>query len=154
MESSLLYVVPLSVLPLIYGGIAFLVANRTKAPAKLTFARMVIAALPSLLMLGVFYSLVIRVYWELGKWPPATIAWMEQNGLSPSLIRHANFADGCFENWIILSLVVWPVIFVLVLLIRRLRPLVGYLGVYSFSFVACLIVTHLAPTKFLDWWWD
>jgi hypothetical protein len=120
------------------------------APIKKSRIAIGVALLPALLMLALYYSLAIHMYQSLGAWP-TTIG---ERGFPSPLIIHANVAMGYFSIWLLVTVFVWPVAFLICLLIRRFRFLLCYLGAYALSCAICFGATLLAPAQFLYWWWD
>jgi hypothetical protein len=108
------------------------------------------AALPGLVMLGLFYSLAIHMHRSLGTWPN----YIGEKGFSPLLIAHSEITINYFGASFFLALFVWPIFFILCLTVPRWRRLVKYLAVCAFSFFASYSLMMLAPSPFLSWWWD
>jgi len=132
--------------------LASVVSSRMR-PA--TSSRIALAAVisPGLLMLVLFYSLVIHMYQSLGGWPTS----VGEHGFPPSLIIHDSIAGGFFFILLLVTFFIWPVAFLLCLLVRRWRrsgASVYYLGVYGLVSAVCFAATSLAPTGFLDLLWD
>lgn len=110
----------------------------------------VAAVLPSFILLALFYSLAIHMYWSLGSWPTS----IGEQGFPASLILHANLALYFFTALLWLGMFVLPVAIVVCLLRARWRRYVHFLALYALSFGICWGVMQLAPAQFLDWWWD
>jgi hypothetical protein len=129
---------------------ASLVAYNLKSPARLSRAGVIISILPGFLTLGLFYSLVFHMQIALGHWPN-----IKESDFPALLNFHAAAAEYSFEALLIASLLIWPIAFILFLLIRPWRSRVGYLAVYGAAFLVCFVaIQHWAPAQFLDWWWD
>lgn len=129
--------------------IAIIVAFRAR-PAKQSRVAVAVALLPALLMLAMFYSLAIHMRQSLGAWPTS----IGERGFAAPLVAHACLATEYFSVLMLLSIFVWPAVFLICLLVRRWRICVYYLGVYA---LACLVgfgAMLLAPSQFLKWWWD
>ena len=138
---------------LIAAGIALItavVALRVGVPLRPSAKGAVISASPSLLMLLLFYSLAFHMYESLGGWP----AGIGEAGFSPGLKAHAYAATNYMAFLLLLTVFVWPVAFLVCVLVRRWRALASYLGIYALSFVASWCLFRLAPSRFLDWWRD
>src|SRR5437762_2118089 len=90
-----------------------------------------IAASPSFLMLLLFYSLAFHMYYSLGGWPNR----IGETGFSPALKTHAYAATNYQALLLLLTIFVWPAVFLLCVLVRRWRALVSYLGIYALSFL-------------------
>lgn len=109
-----------------------------------------VSALPAMLMLVLFYSLAIHMYWSLGGWPKS----IGEAGFPGHLLIHVNITCFYFIILVMVNIFVWPVAFLLCLIIRRWRYSIYYLAVYSLSCYVCLGAMLLAPSQFLYWWWD
>jgi hypothetical protein len=144
---------PIILVPVVAGilGLVAITLGYRMCP-KSTHSRLgiALAALPSLVMLGLFYSLAAHMYHILGAWPTS----IGERGFPSSLVAHAHAAEKYTYVWLLLSFVVWPVVFLLSLFVRRWRGCFYYLGVYALSFMVSFGVMSLAPAQFLTWWWD
>jgi len=109
-----------------------------------------ISALPSLLMLTLFYSLAFHMYWSLGGWP----AGIGEAGFTTVLKTHASVATNYMAFLLLLTVYAWPMAFLVCVLMRRWRALVPCLAIYALSFIASWCLFRLAPSRFLVWWWD
>jgi hypothetical protein len=110
----------------------------------------VISALPSVLMLAMFYSLAFHMYRSLGAWP----ASIGERGFPPSLLAHANVALYFFITLIWFGMFIWPVAVLVSLMVPRWRRAVPYLALYAVLFLVCWGIMQLAPEQFLLWWGD
>lgn len=102
------------------------------------------------LRLYLFYSPAMHMRQSLGAWPTS----IGVRGFSGALIVHCSIATNCFSVFLLVSILAWPVIFLLCSLIRRWRICVYYLGVHALACLVCIGTMHLAPARFLRWWWD
>ena len=109
-----------------------------------------LSALPSIIMLALFYSLAIHMYRHLGSWP----ASIGNRGFSPSLNRHAEITGAYLYGLLFLNVFVWPIALVVCLLFRRLRRFVVYLVAYALCNLLCVGLVLLAPSPYLTWWKD
>src|SRR4051794_11778952 len=82
---------------------------------KASKAGISLSALPSLLLLGLYYSLALHMHQSLGTWPTS----IGERGFPPLLVTHANFVEYYFEILLILTIFVLPVIIIICLLVRR-----------------------------------
>ena len=130
--------------------IAIIIAVRLGVTLKPTLRGAVLSALPSLLMLTLFYSLALHMYRSLGGWPTA----IGEAGFSSMLKLHASVATNYMVFLLLLTVFAWPVAFAVCVLVQRWRALVPYLGMYALSFVGSWCLFRLAPSRFLVWWWD
>jgi hypothetical protein len=120
-------------------------------PAKQSRIGFALAVSPALFMLALFYSLAIHMHQRLGAWPGS----LGVEGKFPApLVAHGYIATNYFGVLLLLSIFVWPGIFLLCLLVRRWRVYLDYLGVYALAFLLCFGGMFLAPPQFLHWWWD
>jgi hypothetical protein len=110
----------------------------------------VVSALPSLIMLGLFYSLAVHMHRSLGGWPSS----IGEAGFSPSLLTHANITVLCFESLFLACFVLVPVVSIVCLLMQRWRPVVPYLALFAALFLICWGCMQFAPDQFLYWWRD
>ena len=116
----------------------------------LSLKGVVIAAMPPVAALVLFYSMAAHLYLSLGHWPHS----IGYGGFSPALVFH-----GKAQYWWIamvgrMSVFVWPAAVVGCLAIPKARPLLPYLGVYALTVLVCFGLMHLGPERFLDWWLD
>jgi hypothetical protein len=87
---------------------------------------------------------------SLGGWPTS----IGERGFPPSLVTHVDLAVYYFEALILLGLFVWPLVFLLCLVVPRWRRVVPYLACYALIFLVCWGLMQLAPAQFLYWWRD
>src|SRR6266542_5539337 len=105
----------------------------------------VASALPSLLMLGLFYSLEVHMRQSLGAWPTS----IGERGFPPLLLAHANITTTYFVVIFAVSFLVLPVAILVCLLVPKWRRVVPYLALYALLFVVCWGLTQFAPGPFL-----
>jgi hypothetical protein len=110
----------------------------------------VVSALPSFIMVGLFYSLAFHMHQSLGGWPIS----IGERGFPPLLLAHATITQNFFVVLLLFSLFVLPVAIVVCLLVERWKRLVRYLALYGLLFAVCWASMQLAPPQFLNWWWD
>ena len=108
------------------------------------------AALPSVLMLALFYSLAIHMRRSLGGWPNS----IGEDGFPPSLLGHSAVTILFFEILLLINLFVVPVAIVTCATVKRWRCFVPYLALFVFLFVVSWGLMQLAPEPFLYWWRD
>ena len=70
------------------------------------------------------------------------------------LITHAEVTADFFGVLVLLSLFVLPVAIVVCLLVKRWMRFVRSLALYALLFGLCVGCMLLAPSEFLNWWWD
>jgi hypothetical protein len=110
----------------------------------------IVSALPSLMMLGMFYSLAIHLRWRLGAWPQS----IGDRGFPPVLSAHGNLVWDYCVLLLLGSMVAVPVGILVCLLVARWRPLARYFGFFALLYAVCWGLMLLAPAPFLNWWWD
>lgn len=143
---------PVLLLAILAGILALgaIVVSRRTRPARRSRIAVAAAVLPALVMIALFYSLAIHMHQVLGAWP----ASIGERGFTASLMTHASIATNVFIILTLVNMFAWPVAVLLCLLIRRLRVCVYYLCVYAFACLVCFGAMLLAPSQFLNWWWD
>jgi hypothetical protein len=110
----------------------------------------VIAALPGITMLVLFYSLAIHMHKSLGGWPTS----IGERGFSHALLIHSNLTDHLFSV-LILSLFLLPIPILGCLPVERWRRYAVYFAAYGGAILFCFILTQVAaPEQFLYWWRD
>lgn len=117
---------------------------------KISRIGILISALPSLVMVTLFYSLAIHMYYRLGGWP----ASIGNAGFPPALIMHGEFAWKFFSYLFIVSAFILPAPLLLCLITPRLRRFAVYFGFYALFYGVCWGLILLAPKAFLNWWAD
>jgi len=108
------------------------------------------AVLPAFLMLVLFYSLAIHMRYSLGAWPTS----IGEIGFPQSLITHDSIATNYFIALTLIIMFAWPAALLFCALVPRWRMALPYLGLYAFACLVCLGAMLLAPSPFLNWWWD
>jgi hypothetical protein len=109
----------------------------------------IIAALPGVVMLALFYSLAIHMRQSLGAWP----ASIGERGFAPGLVTHSTIAANLFMA-LVLSVFLLPVPILACLLIERWRRFAVYFAVYAGCLLLCFALMQFAPAQFLYWWRD
>lgn len=127
-----------------------IVVSFFRRPARQSYLALTAAVLPALLMLVLFYSLAIHLYHFLGRWPGG----IGDQGFPQSLLIHESISDYYISILMLLTIFVWPVVYILCVAIRRWRACLYYLGTYALSFLLCFGAMLLAPSGFWNWWWD
>src|SRR5438034_6739651 len=117
---------------------------------KVSRTGILISALPSFLMVMLFYSLAIHMYYRLRGWP----ASIGNAGFPPSLVMHGEFTWKFFSFLFFVSAFILPAPLLLCLIVPRLRRFVVYFVFYALSYGVCWGLILLAPKPFLNWWAD
>lgn len=149
MEASVSPILLMAMLAGILALIVTVVAFRMR-PAKQSRVAAAVAVIPALLMLAMFYSLAIHMRQSLGTWPTS----IGERGFPTRLVTHANLATDYFSILVLFSIFVWPAAFLVCLFVRRWRVCVYYLGLYALACLVSFGAMLLAPSQFLNWWWD
>ena len=109
----------------------------------------IIAVMPWSLGLGLFWSLAIHLYMSLGGWPEMR----GTRGFSSVLLLHANIHYNYLMFLSLLTLFVCPVMFLLCLLIKRLKKLIIYPSIQILGGLLFLLQMLFAPDGYTDWLW-
>jgi hypothetical protein len=117
---------------------------------KTSRTAIIVSALPSLFMLGIFYSLAIHMRWQLGAWPQS----IGDRGFPAVLSAHGRLAWDYCSFLLLGSMIVVPIGLLVCLLVARLRPFARYFALYALVYLVCWGLMLLAPASFLNWWWD
>jgi hypothetical protein len=117
---------------------------------KVSRTGLVASALPSLLMLGLFYSLALHMRQSLGAWPSS----IGDRGFPASLVVHETVTVYFCIAFVVISVFVVPIAILVCLFVPRWRRLVPYFALYALLFGICWELMHLAPEQFLYWWRD
>jgi len=119
-------------------------------PAKASRIALASIISPGLLMLVLYYSLVFHMHQSLGGLPVSS----DDQGFPPSLLVHDVIALVFFGLLYILTLYVWPIAFLLCLVVRRWRASAYYLGMYALVTALCFATTAFVPGMYVHWFWD
>jgi hypothetical protein len=119
-------------------------------PVRISLIGIFISALPSLIMLGIFYSLAFHMRFTLGAWP----ASIGDRGFPAALSAHGRLAWDYCAGLLLASMVVLPLGILVCLFVARWRRFVPYFALYALLYLACWGLMLLAPAPFLNWWWD
>lgn len=111
---------------------------------------LLIATMPGMLLLVLFYSLAIHMLWRLDGWP----ASIGERCFPPALVAHAAIAVN-FTGLLVVSLLAMPVPILICLFVKRWQRFAAYFSVYAAVTLLCCAMTFFAaPTPFLTWWKD
>jgi hypothetical protein len=109
-----------------------------------------LSSLPSLLMLGLFYSLAIHMRYSLGHWPTS----IGDRGFPAALVAHGHLTWHYCGALLLISMFLWPAGLLVCLLVSRWRRFVLCFVGYALFYALCWGLMLLAPASFLNWWWD
>ena len=127
-----------------------LVAARFQPAQKLSQVWTLAAALPSVVMVIMFYSLAIHVRLSLGQWPQS----IGDVGFPSGLIMHERIAGNYVFGPLLVSLFIWPLAVFLCWWVSSWRRFIAYQTIHALSFLVGFGAICLAPSSFLNWWWD
>jgi magnesium-transporting ATPase (P-type) len=105
---------------------------------------------PSLLILVLFYTLAIHMYFSLGGWPES----IGTRGFPETLKIHSSIATTFFYILFMITLFISPIIIFICGFIEKWRKYIPFWLANAVAFgVSCLVIQS-APSGFLYWWWD
>lgn len=110
----------------------------------------VVAMLPAMIMLALFYSLGVHMYWSLGRWPN----YIGDQGFSTALVFHDNAASWWAGAMVVTSVFLWTPAVVVCAAVPKAQRLLPYLVIFAVSAIASYCLMQLAPKPFLGWWED
>jgi hypothetical protein len=110
----------------------------------------ILAAVPNLFMLVLFYSLVIHMHRSLGGWPTS----IGERGFPGLLVLHVNVTSCFFIALLLFTLFVLPILTFGSVMVAHLRPYIRYFAWFVLFLGICLGLMQLAPEPFLYWWRD
>jgi hypothetical protein len=117
---------------------------------RLSRTGLAVSVLPSLLMLGLFYSLAIHMRQSLGAWPSS----IGDRGFPASLVAHETVTVYFCIAFVAVSVFVVPIAILVCLFVPRWRRFVPYFALYVLLFGICWGLMQFAPEQFLYWWRD
>ena len=106
--------------------------------------------LPGLVVLVSYYSLAFHARLVLGEWPSQA----GDRVLPSALHLHIDGSQWAFAMAILAVLILFPILVILGLSIRRCRSLLAPIGLGALALALAIASTILAPDSFQDWWWD
>ena len=110
----------------------------------------IFAALPPLVVLVLFYSLAVHMYFSLGQWPKS----IGYGGFDAALTLHGGVQFWCVMVVAAMSFYLWPVATIGSAVIPKARRFLPYLAIFAVAVLACYGLMQLAPEPFLNWWRD
>ena len=105
--------------------------------------------LPGLINLAAFYSLALHMHLSLGDWPG-----IGTDGFPEALLLHNKLVSYLFTNSLFFPLILFGPLWILFYLIKPIRPWLDKLSAFGISCVVSALLTQLAPSGFLYWFWD
>jgi hypothetical protein len=105
--------------------------------------------LPGLINLTAFYSLAWHMYITFGDWPG-----IGTEGFPDALLLHDSLAIDLFTICLCFPLVLFAPLWIIFYLIKPIRPWLDKLAAFGLSCVVSTVLTQLAPSGFLNWFWD
>ena len=109
-----------------------------------------ISLFPGFLTMLLITILMIVMHREFNGWPDA----IGTRNFSPTLYILAETATGCFYGFLLLTLFIAPVIFLVCHLIPRWRYATFLVSLFTVGNIAVLGYLALLPSGFTYWWWD
>ena len=117
---------------------------------KPTVRALVLAALPGVVSLVLYYSLALHMWLALGRWPTN----IGERGFPPHLVSHVHLEHYYFGALIGFGIFVWPLALLICGVVARWERYVIPLTLFALFFlVSCLLRTY-APAEFQTWWMD
>ena len=116
---------------------------------RLSRISITLGALPSILMLALFYSLALHMYHSLDGWPTS----IGERGFAASLKAHAVFTVHYFVA-MFFSAWLSPLAIVACAFLKRARYWTVFFAAHISSFFIGWALMQLAPAQFLYWWRD
>lgn len=104
----------------------------------------VIAMLPPIIGLALFYSLAVHFYLSQGHWPD----WSEGKEISPALVLHERIQMWWIVAVGLMSFYLWPPAMVLCAAVPKARWFLIYLAIFTLTALACFGLALLAPGPF------
>jgi len=105
--------------------------------------------LPGLINLTAFYSLAWHMYITFGDWPP-----IGKEGFPEALLLHDSLVIDLFTICLCFPLVLFAPLWIVFYLVKPIRPWLDKLAAFGVSCVVSTVLTQLAPSGFLNWFWD
>jgi|GEM_PF-1328891 len=97
-----------------------------------------------------FFSLAVHMRLSLGEWPQS----IGNDGFSSALIIHQDIAGLFFGALLLGMFFVWTPVALVSCFSKRLRTSLKYQGIFAVASMSTFGLTFLAPSDFLNWWWD
>ena len=104
---------------------------------------------PGLINLTAFYSLALHMYLSLGDWPG-----IGTEGFPDALLVHDALMSYPYFISLFFPLILFGPLWIIFFLIKPIRPWLDKLAAFGVSCVVSALLTQLAPSGFLYWFWD
>lgn len=105
---------------------------------------------PSTLLTILFYSLAFHMHRSLNGWP----AVIGNEGFPKALDLHAQITMNYFSAILLINIIFLPVALLICGSFRQLRKFILCLGLFAMASSASYLIISIAPSEFLNWWWD
>ena len=105
--------------------------------------------LPGLINLAAFYSLALHMYLSLGDWPG-----IGTDGFPDALLLHDTLVSYSFSFCLIFPIFVYAPLWIIFYLVKPIRLWLDKLAAFGVSCIVSTLLTQLAPSGFLYWFWD
>ena len=112
-------------------------------------SNLVFLFLPGLVNLAAFYSLALDMYLSLGGWPG-----IGTEGFPDALYVHYALMTYPFFISFFFPLILFGPLWIIFYLIKPIRSWLDKLAALGLSSVVSTLLTPLAPSGFLYWFWD
>jgi hypothetical protein len=89
------------------------------------------------------------MYITFGDWPP-----IGKDGFPDALLLHDSLVVDLFTICLCFPLVLFAPLWIVFYLIKPIRPWLDKLAAFGVSCVVSTVLTQLAPSGFLNWFWD
>lgn len=149
MDSTIVSPLSLAVISVAITAIALVSSIKQRDSSKLTRKWVVLFSSPGLMMMVAFYSFAARMHSALNGWPD----FYGTEQLPSGLLFHDDVAAWMFTMTLLIALCI-PLALALFYVTPRLRPHLIYPAFLGSVCWLCIFMTQLAPTGFLNWWWD
>ena len=144
---------PIVLVALLYFGIpglTILLLGLLMPNARRSRLMLLVGLLPGLVVLISYYSLALHARLVLGEWPNQANDLV----LPSALHLHIDASHWTVAMTILAVLILFPILVVIGLSMRRCRFLVAPIGLGALAVAFAIASTILAPDSFQDWWWD
>ena len=124
--------------------------GRVDQDLKSSVSELLLAAVPSIVALALYYSLAIHMRLSLGHWPTD----IGERGFPPALVSHARVERLYFVALLWFGMFVFPVELLLCAFVAPLERYLRFLLWSAIIFVASCILRLAVPPAFFYWWID
>ena len=120
-------------------------------PMKPSAREIGFTTLPSAVMLALYYSLAVHMYFTLGGWPTD----IGERGFPPALVAHVYVTTSYCAASAVAAVFLLPFVMIVCAIVERWQRFVPHLIIAAVLLVSCFVFTQVgAPSGFLYWWHD